>query len=58
MGLRRITADLAARGTSTTGSWQMTVANTIEIMGTSCAINTFGGKFAGMLDVRLVTLVE
>ena len=57
-GLYFLTADLAFRGTSTIDSWQMTVANTMEIMGTSCAVNTYKGKFAGMPPVRKVTLLE
>lgn len=57
-GLYFLKTDLAFRGTSSSNAWQMVVANTMEIMGTSCAYNTFEGTFAGMPPVRTVTLME
>ena len=53
-----LTTDLAMRGTSVSDAWQLVVANTYEIVGTSCAINTYEGTFAGMPPVRTVTLME
>ena len=50
--------DLAFRGTSNSDSWQLVVANTMEVMGTTCAYNSFEGTFAGMPPVRTVTLME
>ena len=57
-GLYFLKTDLAFRGTSESNAWQMVVANTMEVMGTSCAYNDYEGTFAGMPPVRTVTLME
>ena len=52
-------ADLAIRGQSSVDShWQLVVADTMEIVGTSNVTNTFGGYYPNLPLVRKVTLLE
>ena len=52
-------ADLALRGQSAVAShWQLVVADTMEIVGTSNVTNTFGGYYPNLPLVRKVTLLE